>query len=728
MNPADPTEALFQSALELHRAGRLREAERLYERMLETKPQDIRALHLLGVIAAATSRPERAEAFFCRVIAIAPQFAAVHNDLGNVRADLGHPARALESYDRAIALLPGWADAHFNRANALFDLERHAAAADGYRTAIALAPAHAAAHANLGNALRALGDPAGAAESYERAIALKPNNPGAHNNRGIVLCEAHRLEAAVACFEAALALQPDYVDAHANLANALRRLHRHEAAAAHYHEVLRRRPDDAQAHADLGDCLYYLRRYAEAVESFDRALALDAGLKSVPGVRLHCRQQIADWRDRERDLADLTARIEGGEAVCNPFLFLGLSPSAALQLGLAECWAKEQCAVDDPLPAIARRARRGRIRIGYFSPDYYNHPVSILMADVFELHDRDRFEVSAFSYGPVIRDALRERVARAFDRFHDVHGRSERQIAALARDEQIDIAVDLAGYTGEAKIFAHRAAPLQVSYLGYVGTLGAAFMDYLIADEVLIPAGLREHYREKILYLPSYQANSRTRVAAPAAPTRAQLGLPADGFVFCCFNSNYKITPDVFRRWMRILRRVEGSSLLLYAESAAAERNFRREVREHGVDEARIAFSRRLPHPEYLARFRAADLFLDTSPFNGATTTSDALWAGLPVLTCCGEAFASRVAASLLHAMGLPELVVSTLDEYEAAAVALARDAPRLAQLKRRVAEGLMASPLFDPVRFTKSLEAGFAAIHERYRSGQAPDHLCVRE
>lgn len=728
LSASELVETLFQKALALHRDGRLEEAERCYQRILDLNPREVRTLHLLGVIALRSSRLAKAEELFSRVITLAPQFAAVHNDLGNVRSGLGRPRQAIESYDRAIVLAPGWADAHYNRANALFELEQHRAAVEGYRRAIALAPAHAAAYANLGNALRALGDYAAAAESYERALAIKPNNPGIHNNRGVVLCDAQRPRAAIACFEAALALQPDYVEAHLNLASAQRRLHRFDAAAERYAAAIRYRPEDAQAHADLGDCLYYLRRYEEAVTSFDRSVALDPRIESVPGVRLHCLQQTGDWRDRERQLAALAARIERSEAATSPLLFFGLSGSMALQKQLAAQWAVTNSAIDAPLPVIERRGRREKIRIGYFSPDYYNHPVSILMADIFELHDRARFEVCAFSYGPVVHDPLRERLDRAFDRLHDVHGRSERDIATLARDMQLDIAVDLAGYTGAAKIFAYRAAPIQVSYLGYVGTLGAAFMDYLIADETIIPVDLRDGYTEKILYLPLYQANPRTRIAAPGAPSRAQLGLPADGFVFSCFNSNYKITPDVFGSWMRILQRVDGSSLLLYAENATAERNFRREARERGVDETRLVFSGRLAYPDHLARFRAADLFLDTLPFNGGTTVSDALWAGLPVLTCCGEAFSSRMAASLLRAMDLPELITSTLVHYEETAVALALDTHRCLQMKRRVAEGLNTSPLFDSARFTHNLEAGFAALYERHQSGAAPDHVVIRE
>jgi predicted O-linked N-acetylglucosamine transferase (SPINDLY family) len=725
-SPAEPAEAIFQQALGLHRAGRLEEARRLYERTIELDPRAVQAVHLLGILAAQTHRHDEAVRFFSEAAALAPQIAAIHNDLGNAHAALARYESAIESYDRAIALAPGWADPHYNRANALFEQRRYPAAVAGYRRALALAPTHAAAFANLGNALRELGEHHEAAASYEHALALKPGNPGVLNNRGVVLLDAQRPEAAIACFEAAVALRPDYVDAHVSLGHALRRLHRYEAAAAAYAAATRHRPDYAQAHADEGVCLYDLRRYDAAVQSFDRARALDAGV-DVSSMRLHCLQQLCDWRGRERELEQLTALIERQEPASNPFLFFALSGSAALQLKLAASWATAKCAVADAPAPPARRTRSGKIRIGYFSPDFYNHPVSILMADIFEMHDRAKFEVSALSYGPPIQDTLRQRLVSAFDRFIDVQGKSERDIAAAGGDLGLDIAVDLAGFTGEAKIFAYRPAPIQVSYLGYVGTLGADFMDYLIADHTLIPAAQRGRYREKILYLPSYQANSKTRAAAQAI-TRAELGLPADGFVFACFNSNHKITPDIFDTWMRLLRRVEQSSLLVYAESPAAERNLRREARERGMADARLVFSPRLPYPEYLARFRAVDLFLDTAPFNGGTTVADALWAGLPVLTLSGEAFSSRYAASLLTALGLPELITASRRDYEETAVALAADAQRLATLRRKVAAGLDGSALFDPARFTRTLEAGFTAIYERDRDGLAPDHVWVRE
>ncbi len=366
--------------------------------------------------------------------------------------------------------------------------------------------------------------------------------------------------------------------------------------------------------------------------------------------------------------------------------------------------------------------------MGYFSPDFRNHAVSILMAEVFETHDRSKFEVVAFSLGPDTRDEMRGRLEKGFERFVDVHGKSDEQIALLARSMELDIAVDLGGFTEgcRPRVLAMRAAPLQVSYIGYLGTLGAPYMDYLIADPVIVPEAHQEHYAEKIIYLPSYQANDSQRRIAQREFSREELGLPAQGFVFCCFNNNYKITPPTFDSWMRILHRVAGSVLFLYAGSATAQGNLSKEAVKRGIDPARVVFGQRLPPAQYLARYRAADLFLDTLPYNAGTTASDALWVGLPVLTCLGDTFAGRVAGSLLTAIGLPELITRTQSQYEDMAVALALDRGRLAGIKQRLAQNRHTQPLFDTPRFTRHLEAAYTQIYERYLAGLAPRHLYV--
>ncbi|MDX1377177.1 MAG: hypothetical protein R3357_16545, partial [Burkholderiales bacterium] len=380
--------------------------------------------------------------------------------------------------------------------------------------------------------------------------------------------------------------------------------------------------------------------------------------------------------------------------------------------------------------ALASRPARARIRLAYVSADFYDHAMAVLMAGVFEHHDRDRFEVTALSLGAGREGAMRTRLLRSFERFVDAGGKSDRQVAGLMADAQIDIAVDLMGYTQNARsaIFAQRPAPVQVNYLGYPGTLGADFIDYVIADAFVVPHGAEAHYAEKVVRLPDcFQANDAKREVSDATPARSALGLPEDAFVFCCFNSDYKLNPALFDVWMRVLRRSPGSVLWLLGESDTAIANLRREAQQRGVEATRLVFAGRTRAPEYLARYRVADLFLDTLPFNGGATASDALWAGLPLLSCAGEAFAARMSGSLLHALGLPELVTRSLDDYEALAVSLAAERTRMQELKDRLARNRLRAPLFDTARFTRTLEAAYEAMWAIRQSGEPPRHIALR-
>ncbi|HKF96813.1 MAG TPA: hypothetical protein VKB20_01040, partial [Steroidobacteraceae bacterium] len=383
---------------------------------------------------------------------------------------------------------------------------------------------------------------------------------------------------------------------------------------------------------------------------------------------------------------------------------------------------------DDSLGGIGRRGRHERVRVGYFSADFREHALSTLIAGVFEAHDRTRFEVSGFSFGPDTGDPMRKRLEGAFERFIDVRHRSEREVAQLARRLEIDIAVDLGGFTdgGRPGIFALRAAPLQVSYLGYLGTMAAPYMDYLIADATLVPQAAQRHYAEKIVYLPSYQANDCRRPVAEEHFSRLELGLPATGMVYCCFNANYKLTPATFDSWMRILQATPGSVLFLYASSAAVVENLSREARSRGVAAERLVFGGKLPFAQYLARYRTADLFLDTLPYNAGTTASDALWAGLPVLSCAGEAFAARMGASLLQAIGLPELITTSRERYEQLAIELGQDRQRLEAIRQKLAAQRHSAPLFDTARFTGHLEDAYRKMYERYHGGLPAEHIEV--
>ncbi|HEY2591267.1 MAG TPA: hypothetical protein VGI35_06715, partial [Steroidobacteraceae bacterium] len=426
------------------------------------------------------------------------------------------------------------------------------------------------------------------------------------------------------------------------------------------------------------------------------------------------------------DVAQLSGAIERGRCVLRPFAALSLFDSPSLQRKVAGIWARETCRPAKRLGPVRRHRWHEKVRVGYFSADFRNHAVSILAAELFERHDRRRFELTAFAVGPDIRDEVRTRVEAAFDRFIPAFDRSDEEVAALARHLEIDIAVDLGGYTQHARpgIFARRAAPIQVGYLGYLGTMGADFMDYLIADQIIVPPERRRHYAEKIAYLSSYQVNDSKRHAAARAFSRAELGLPSTGFVFCCFNANYKINPEMFASWMRILTAVPGSVLFLLGGSPAAERNLREHAERSGMEPARLVFGGKLPYADYLARYRAADLFLDTLPYNAGTTASDALWMGLPVLTCAGEAFSARMGASLLTAVGLPELITVDRSHYERLAVELATRPDALAAIGRRLEEARSGAALFDTTRFTGELEALYERMYRRHHLGLLPEHL----
>ena len=573
--PSPPAAPTFQQVVERATAacgrGEWVEAERLCRAVLGVRADYFDALHLLGLVAAATGRAREATEILTRALAVDPGHALAHYNLGIVFSGIGDDAAALACYDRAIGLNPDLADAHYNRGNLLLVLRR----------------------------------PDEALASYERTLTLKPEHAVAWSNRGATLSLLGRNDEALASYERALALAPDSVDAHCNRSSTL----------------------------------MALKRYAEARESMERALAIQPGYDFLEGDCLHARMRVCDWSDFSKRCEHLLLRVERGERAASPFVVLSVTDSPSLQRRAAETWVRARCPPNPVLPPLVRYARHDRIRVGYFSSDFCDHPVAVLTARLYEIHDRSRFEIVAFSSGPDTGDAMRRRLASAFDRFLDVQGESDLAVARRAREMEIDIAIDLGGFTQGSRpgVLALRAAPVQAGFLGYLGTMGAEYVDYLIADRTLIPEASRSHYSERIVALPSYQPNDATRPVADRHFTRGELGLPQSGFVFCCFNNSYKITPEVFDSWMRILQGVEGSVLLLYAGDPHVEANLRKEAAARGVDAMRLIFGERLPAQDYLARYRAADLALDTFPYNAGTTASDALWAGVPLVTLGGR-------------------------------------------------------------------------------------------
>jgi predicted O-linked N-acetylglucosamine transferase (SPINDLY family) len=562
-----------------------------------------------------------------------------------------------------------------------------------------------------------------------QAIAINGAVASAHVNLGKALVLDRHPDQALACFDRAIALDHTSIEAHAHRADIMLALRRPEEALKSYRAAADLRPNEAALHRNCGHLLAHLRRHDEAFAAYDRAFRLAPELVGIEGHRLYSKMHLCDWRDWDADCAHLVESVRAGKPATQPFIFLAVPSSAADQLQCADAWTAQHFKAEPPRWR-GETYQHERIRIAYLTADFRMHAASVLMAGMFENHDRSRFEISAVSLGVDDGSPMRKRLTAAFEHFIDAHQLGDDAVADLLRAREIDIAIDLMGYTTNSRtgIFARRPAPVQAHYMGFPGTTGTPFLDYVIADRIVIPDAARAAYSEKVVTLPnSYYVNDSGRPISERAFSRAELGLPERGFVFCCFNGSHKIAPDTFGSWMRILKAVNGSVLWLLADHPPTIDNLVREAAARGIDPQRLVFARRFPPDEHLARHRAADLFLDTLPYNAHTTACDALWAGLPVLTRIGETFAGRVAASVLGAIGLRELITETAADYERRAIALAADPARLAALRGRLAQNRLTMPLFDTGLFARHMEAAFVAMHRRHRSGERPDHISIR-
>jgi predicted O-linked N-acetylglucosamine transferase (SPINDLY family) len=561
-----------------------------------------------------------------------------------------------------------------------------------------------------------------ALESFDRALKLKPDYADALNNRATALTDLGRYEEALQAVDKALAVTPNSVSALCNRGAVLRMLDRPDEALVWFDRALALEPSSAVVLNRRARLLYFLKRHKEAAEDFQRLLKVDPKRPYIRGLVFELKLAACDWSDFDASVADVSARVERGEVVEHPLNFAWYTQSAAAQARCTEIFAaREWPAPRKALPAPPRY-KHERIRLGYFSPDLREHPISYVFAGLIERHDRRRFEVSAFSFSLDDGSAMRARLMRTFDRFNDVGTMVDLKAARLIREQQIDVVIDLAGFTASNRgaVLAYRPAPLAVNFQGF-GT-GAPFIDYIIADQQTVPGAFEKYYREKVVRMPDYwvPADNAERIAE-VAPSRAELGLPEKAFVFCAFNGASKIAPMMFAVWMRLLGAVEDSVLWLRYDNDEACANLRREAEQRGVKGERLVFARRISLPEHLARHRHAGLFLDTYPYGAHTTASHALWAGLPVLTMRGETFVSRVGASLLTAMGLPELIAESLDDYEALALNLARDSDRLGALRAKLMAARSTAPLFDTDRYVRHIESAFVTMIERQRRGQPP-------
>ena len=527
-----------------------------------------------------------------------------------------------------------------------------------------------------------------------KVLLINPNDAETHNNLGIAFSEIENLDEAVKSYQKAVAIKPEFADAHNNLGSVLQKLH----------------------------------RYEDAIKSFEKALDIKPDIDYILGSILSAKMNSCNWDNFSSLLNNAKKKILNNEKVVDPFNLMAWSDDPALQRKATELMVNNAYPKSHSLPKINFYSKHKKIRIGYFSADFKEHPVAYLTAGLYETHDRNHFEVHAFSFGPDTKDEMNLRVKAGVDQFHDVQLMSHKEVVLLARSLEIDIAVDLGGFSGNSrpKVFAMSAAPIQISYIGFLGTMGADYYDYLIADPIMIPKKNQKYFVEKIVYLPSFQVNDSTESPPEITLTRNDVGLPEQGFVFCCFNNTYKFTPDVFDSWARILQSVEGSVLIVYASNDSSKTNLTKEIVRRGVEAERLIFGASLDRPEYLARYRVADLFLDTHPYNAGTTASDALRMGLPMLTLLGDSYQSRMGASILSALNLPELITTTAKEYESLAIELASNPEKLKAIKDKLASNLSTAPLYNTPLFTKNLESAFTEMYERYHQGLEPDHIYV--
>jgi protein O-GlcNAc transferase len=758
LDPRHPV-ARMNLANALLQAGRAAEALDSSDAALALRPDYPEALNSRGNALLQLRRPGEALASYDRALQARPESAALYCNRGNVLRELGRPAEALESYQRALRLQPGFPDAllgsagvladlgHYeealsdldrllarqpqsvslllDRGNALFHLDRVEEALDCYRRALELAPDNAGALFNRGNALLRLQKPEEALASYEAAAALEPQLARAHYGRGNALRRLLRRDDALSSYARALAVDPASVGALIGIGNTYRDMDRLSEALVQYDRALELAPHNLEALNARARALLGLNRPQDAVESLERLLAADPRkgpeYSGALGVLQHARLLSCDWGDFTATTAAIDLGISEGKRVTHPALYGAFGESPELHLRCTRAFVQDKWGRVRASSWTGTTSRHDRIRLAYVSTDFLQHPVAALLAGIFETHDRERFEPIAISLRPDDGSALGRRVRGAFEHFIDVTSRTDAEVVALMRELEVDIAVDLTGFTSNFRtgIFARRAAPVQVNYLGYAGTLADTCIDYLIADPVVIPDPDRTCYGESVVYLPHcYLPPGDRRGPGAHIPTRVDCGLPEHGFVFCNFNAHYKLVPWMFDAWMRILRAVPDSVLWLAEGPPGVTRNLTREAASRGIDPTRLVFAPRLANLEdHLARCQRADLFLDTLPYNAHATAMDALWAGLPVLTCRGKTFPGRAGASMLTTLAFPELITESLPEYESRAIALTTGS-ELTQLRSRLQRSRGAHPFFDADRFRQHLEAAYVAMWQRFQRG----------
>ena len=757
-----PRQETINQLINLFQKGELSTLIEKAQALLDQYPNAFAVWNILGAAYKRLNQYDNALKSYRRSISINPSYFYAHYNLGNILKEVGKLSEAIESFEKALFLKPDYAKAQNNKALTLHELGELDAASvafnklillnpnfaeahnnlgnvfqeqglleqaiEAYTTAISLNPDYSEAFNNLGNAFKERGEVEKAIEAYKKTLSIKHSNYDVTNNIGISLREYGNLEDAKKSYNKALTASPDHPEAHNNLGVVLHDQGRLKEAIEAYTKAIALNPDYAEAYNNLGTALIDLGKRKEAIEAYEKALSINADHATARSQKLHEQAHIFDWESIEADRF-LFPTLGITEKFVTPFAFLSLEDDPARHLLRAQNYVKHKFPQKSAVMPARPVQRPERLRIGYFSADFHNFPGMYLMAGMLEQHDRSKFEIFAFSYGPKTNDEMQKRIIAAVDHFIDIQNMPTTAVRECALEHKLDIALHRNGHTknGRTELFAERLAPIQINYLGYPGTLGTDFIDYIVADTIVIPEDKQKHYSEQIIYLPhTYQPNDNTRAISQKTFTRADMRLPDKSFVFCCFNKNYKISPKEFDIWMRLLGKVEGSVLWLLKSDQLAEKKLCLEAEKRGVNAERLIFADRLPQDEHLARHKLADLFLDTFNYNAHTTTSDALWAGLPIVTKLGKSFSARVAGSLLNSIGLQELITHSEAEYEELILRLSLQPETLSEIKKKLSANRLSYPLFDTQKYTKNIEQAYHLAYERYFNDQKPSTIIV--
>jgi protein O-GlcNAc transferase len=613
---------------------------------------------------------------------------------------------------------------------ALMKIGKHQEAKQSFLNAIRLNPNDPDINFNLGVLSGSANEYSKAISFYSKCIEINHNYANAFFNRGNIymdnLCE---YESAIQDYQRFIELIPTTPFGYYNLGKALGLINRHDEALINYEKAITLNPAYAEAYINVGNILSALNRHDEALINYEKAITLKPDADYIAGWIMNSKKSQADWKGHD----DLRENIIKGTTnlnnICHPFILLSVTDDLKIQRISAEIFLKKQISYMKTPTIYSMKYGHKKIRIGYFSSDFHNHATMHLMAEMLEKHNKETFEIIGFSFGRDIQDDWRIRAEKSFNDFYNVSNMSDEEIANLSRKLEIDIAIDLKGYTQENRfaIFFYRAAPIQINYLGYPGTLGAKYIDYIIADRNLIPENKKAFYSEKIIYLPGcYQPNCAERDVDQADISRKELGLPENAFVYCAFNNIYKITPQIFLSWTNILHKVNNSVIWILSDSKRTNENLLREFNAKGIDSQRIIFAKRMPIEKHLARLGLADLFLDTFPYGAHTTASDALRVGLPVLTMIGQSFASRVASSLLKQLELTELITEKEQDYESMAIQLGSNLKKFNSIKEKLSNNLQKTDLFNPKFITANIELAFEKVYDIYLNDEAPQDIYI--